>query len=150
MEISFNLGIILQYHFDTSPERLFKTYTDPRLIPEWWGPSGLTTEVEKMDVRPGGSWRYIQHDGDGNEFAFHGVYQEVLPSERLVFTFEYEGTPGHSLLEALTFEGQNGKTKLIDKMLFQSVEDRDGMLSSGVEEGATETMQRLAELLARN
>ena len=139
--------IVMTGTFDAPLELVFKTITDPDLIPQWWGPSYLTTTVEEMDVRPGGKWRYVQRDPDGNVHAFHGVYHDIRP-ERQVFTFEYEGTPGHVLLETLTLEDVDGKTKLIDQSVFQSVADRDGMVQSGMESGATEMMDRLGELLA--
>ncbi len=141
--------IVLRRVLDAPRELVFKTMTDPSLIPNWWGPKGLTTVVEKMDVRPGGAWRFVQRDPDGNEFAFNGVYHEVLPPERLVYTFEFEGVPGHVLLETVTFEELDGKTRLTDRSVFQTVEDRDAMVQSGMESGAKEAMDRLAELLAR-
>ena len=141
--------IVLRRVLDAPRELVFKTMTDPSLIPNWWGPNGLTTVVEKMDVRPGGAWRFVQRDPDGNEFAFNGVYHQVLPPERLVYTFEFEGVPGHVLLETVTFEELDGKTRLTDRSVFQTVEDRDAMVQSGMESGAKETMDRLAELLAR-
>ena len=141
--------IVLRRVLDAPRELVFKTMTDPSLIPNWWGPKGLTTVVEKMDVRPGGAWRFVQRDPDGNEFAFNGVYYEVLPPERLVYTFEFEGVPGHVLLETVTFEELDGKTRLTDRSVFQTVEDRDAMVQSGMESGAKEAMDRLAELLAR-
>ena len=102
-----------------------------------------------MEVRVGGIWRFVQRDDRGSEFAFHGVYHEVTPPERLVYTFEFEGTPGHVLLESVKFEDAGGGTRLTDTSVFQSVEDRDGVLESGMESGAIETMDRLAELLAK-
>ncbi len=141
--------IVITRVFDAPRERVFKTCTDPILIPQWWGPRNLTTTVDKMDVRPGGVWRFVQRDADDNEYAFKGVYHDITPPERLVFTFEFEGMPGHVLLETMTFEEDDGKTKLTDSSVFQTVEDRDGMLQSGMEQGATETMDRLAELLAK-
>jgi uncharacterized protein YndB with AHSA1/START domain len=102
-----------------------------------------------MEVKPGGLWRFVQCDADGTEYAFHGVYHDVAAPERLVYTFEFEDMPGHVTLETMTLEGQGGKTKAIDKVVFQSVEDRDGMIASGIEEGVAETMDRLAELLAK-
>lgn len=134
--------------FDAPCELVWRVCTDPDRLPEWWGPRSLATTVDKMDVRPGGVWRFVQRDAAGNEYAFHGVYHEVTPPERLVYTFEFEGMPGHVLLETVTFEDQDGKTMLTDKSVFQTVEDRDGMLNTGMEEGAAETMDRLAELLA--
>ena len=126
---------------------VFKAYTDPALIPKWWGPSGFPTTVDKMEVRPGGVWRFVQRGQDGKEYAFNGVYREIVPPERLVQTFEFEGMPGHVLLQTATFEDHGGKTKLTITALFQSVEDRDVMLKTGMEQGATETLDRLAELL---
>ncbi|MGE5262954.1 MAG: SRPBCC family protein [Acidobacteriota bacterium] len=140
--------IVVTRVFDAPRARVFKTMTDPALIPDWWGPKYLTTTVEQMDVRPGGVWRFVQRDADGNTYAFHGVYHEVVPPERLVYTFEFEGTPGHVLLETVTFEEQNGQTKVTDQSIFQSVKDRDGMLQSGMEQGAAESEDRLAALLA--
>jgi uncharacterized protein YndB with AHSA1/START domain len=134
--------------FDAPRELVFKTMNDPALIPQWWGPSYLTTTVEEMDVRPGGKWRYVQRAPDGGEHAFHGVYHEIKAPERVVCTFEYEGTPGHVLLETIRLEEADGKTKMIDQSVFQSVEDRDGMVQAGMESGATEMMDRLEGLLA--
>ncbi len=139
--------IIMTRVFDAPRELVFKACTDPKHIPQWWGPKYLTTTVDKMEVRPGGLWRFVQRDADGNEYAFHGVYHDSVSPEWVVYTFEWEGMPGHVLMETVTFEEQDGKTKLTDKSVFQSVEDRDGMLQSGMEEGAAETWDRLDELL---
>lgn len=139
--------IVLTRTFDVPCALVFKTVTDPNLIPQWWGPRSLKTTVEIMDVRMGGLWRFVQHEPGGNMYAFHGVYHEVQPPERLVYTFEYEGTPGHALLEVITLEGQRSKTLFTDKTIFQSVQDRDGMLQAGMQNGAAESMDRLAELL---
>ncbi len=102
-----------------------------------------------MEVRPGGIWRYVQRDSAGNEFAFHGVYHDAVSPERLVYTFEFEGMPGHISLETVTLDDQDGKTLVTDRTVFQTVEDRDGMFQSGMQEGATESMDRVAELLIR-
>jgi len=79
--------------FDAPRDRVFAAFTDPALIPEWWGPYDTTTIVDQMDVRPGGLWRFIAQDCDGRETAFRGVYREVTPPERIVQTFEWEGAP---------------------------------------------------------
>src|SRR2546428_6432663 len=96
-----------------------------------------------MDVRPGGVWRYISRGADGPEFAFHGTYREIKRPERLVSTFEFEGMPGHVVVDTATFEERGGKTKVTVTSRFESVEDRDGMLKSGMEDGAAETWDRL-------
>jgi len=136
--------------FDAPRVRVFKTYTDPALVPKWWGPRAHTTIVDTMDVRPGGMWRFISRDRDGHEFAFHGVYHAVVAPERIVSTFEFEGTPGHVLLDTATFEERDGRTTLTLQSVYQSVGDRDGMLGAGMESGLSETLARLAELVETN
>ncbi len=139
--------IIMTRTFDAPRELVYRAYTDPRLIPQWWGPKSETTTVDQMDVRQGGSWRYIQRNDDGQEYAFRGVYHEVKAPERLVYTFEFEGMPGHVLLETVIFEEEGSKTKLTDQIVFQTIDDRDGMLKTGMEQGAAESMERLEKLL---
>jgi uncharacterized protein YndB with AHSA1/START domain len=129
------LEIVMTRVFDAPRELIFKTYTDPNLISQWWDPKRLTTTIVKMDVRPGGIWRFVQRAPDGNKYVFNAMYHEIVPPERLVYTFEFEGMPGHVALETVTFEEHDGKTKLTDKLLFQTVEDRDMMFKSGIEEG---------------
>ncbi len=144
--------ILITREFDAPRELVFKACTDPQLIPQWWGPRNLSTEVDKMDVRPGGQWRFINRDADGKAYAFHGVYHEVLAPERIIDTFEFEGLPetGHVTLETMKLEAlPAGRTKLIAQSVFQSVADRDGMLQSGMEAGVKETYERLAELLKK-
>jgi uncharacterized protein YndB with AHSA1/START domain len=138
--------VVITRTFDAPCELVFKTFTNPNLIPQWWGPG---TIVDRMDARPGGSWRFVQRDENGNEYGFHGVYHDITQPERVINTFEFEGMPGHVLLETITFEEQDGKTTLRNLSVFQSVEDRDGMLMSGMEEGANVSLDRFAELLAK-
>ncbi len=134
--------------FDAPRALVFRSYTDPQLIPRWWGPRGFTTVVEQMDVRPGGRWRFVQRDPKGMQHAFNGIYRDVRSPERLVYTFEYEGTPGHVMVETDSFSEIDGKTLLTVNALFDSNADRDAMIRSGMEEGSNQTMERLAELLA--
>lgn len=134
--------------FDAPRDLVFKAYTDPAQIPHWWGPRGVTTIVETMEVTPGGAWRYIHRGADGAEHAFRGEYREVVPPERIVSTFEFEPMPGHIVVDTATFEDLGGKTRLTVTSLFQSAADFDGMIESGMESGATESWDRLAELLA--
>ena len=144
--------IVITREFDAPRELVFKACTDPKLIPQWWGPRSLSTEVDKMDVRPGGQWRFLNRDAEGNAFAFHGVYHEVLAPERIIDTFEFEGLPetGHVTLETMKLEAlPGGRTRLNTQSVFQSVADRDGMLQSGMEEGVNDTYDRLAELLKK-
>ena len=140
--------IVSERVFDAPRDRVFAAYTDPELIPRWWGPRRLTTTVDQMDVRRGGAWRFVCHDSDGEEQGFRGTYREVTPPERIVQTFEWEGMPGHVIAETVTFEDL-GRTKVTGTSLFHTTEERDGMLASGMEGGLTETHDRLAELLAK-
>jgi uncharacterized protein YndB with AHSA1/START domain len=139
--------IVLTRVFDAPRRLVFEASTKPEHVARWWGPKGSTLPVCEMDFRLGGAWRFVQRDPNGQEFGFRGVYREIVPPERVVQTFEFEGMPGHVALETVTFEEQGGKTKLTSRLLFDSVEDRDGMLQSGMEKGAAETYDRLAEHL---
>jgi uncharacterized protein YndB with AHSA1/START domain len=142
--------IVMTRVFDAPRDLVYKICNDPELRPQWWGPSILTTDVLKMDVRSGGEWRIVQRDPEGNEFGFHGVYHLVDPPSRTVNTFEFEGVPGHVVLETATFEEvEGGKTRLTIQSVFQSVADRDAMVQSGMEGGASEGMDRLADLIAK-
>ena len=135
--------------FNAPRDVVFKVMTDPKQIPNWWGPRDYTTIVDKMEVKSGGVWRYIQRGADGSEFGFHGVYHSIIAPESIIDTFEFEGMPGHVLMETTTLEAlPDGKTKLIVSSVFQTVEDRDGMMSSGMEGGANESYDRLDEILA--
>ncbi len=134
--------------FDAPRERVFKFVSNPRLIPRWWGPRELTTKVERMDFRRGGSWRFIQRDQQGKEYAFHGVYHDVVAPDRYIDTFEYEGMPGHVSMEINTFKEVDGRTEMTTRVVFMSVEDRDGMIATGMERGVRDSTDRFAELLA--
>jgi len=136
--------------FDAPRELVWKVCTDPELLPKWWGPRGKTTIVDKMEVKVGGVWRYIQKDAEGNEYGFNGVFKEVRAPERLAYTFEFEPMAGHVSTETITFEElPDGKTKITSRTTFDTLEDLEGMLQSGMEGGAVETWDRLEELLAK-
>lgn len=147
MTLPTDREIVMTRVFDAPRELVFKAHVDPEAIPRWWGPRRYTTTVDKMDLRPGGVWRFVQHDQEGNEFAFNGVYREIMPPERLVLTFEFEGMPGHVAVNTAIFEDLDGKTKLTTTQRFENAADRDGMIQSGMESGAIETWDRLTEYL---
>jgi uncharacterized protein YndB with AHSA1/START domain len=140
-------AIIMTREFDAPREKVFKAMTDPALIPQWWGPRDYTTTVDRMEVRKGGIWRYVQRGAQGDEYGFNGIYHEVMSPERTVSTFEFEGMPGHVVLETTVFEDVGGRTRLTTTSIFQSVADRDGMIASGMEDGATQSWDRIAEIL---
>ncbi len=111
------------------------------------GAAGDGTSIDRAESRSGGSWRCIHRDSGGGEHAFRGVYHDVVAPERLIFTFEYEGMPGHVALQSDAFEEVDGKTRYVSVTVFQSVEDRDGMVRSGMEQGARDSLDRLDERL---
>jgi uncharacterized protein YndB with AHSA1/START domain len=139
--------IVMARVFDAPRAMVFTAFTDPGAIAQWWGPRRFTNRVEMMEVRPGGRWRIVQHSEDGREHAFHGVFHDSRAPEGLTRTFEYEGTPGHVLLETVVFEPVGARTKVTTQSVFQSVAARDAMVASGAEWGGRESFDRLAELL---
>lgn len=140
-------NVVITRMFDEPPEVAFKIMTDPIQIPQWWGPRELTTEIDMFELREGGMWRFIQHNRDGKRFGFHGVYHEIEPVKRLVYTFEYEGMPGHPSLIIDTFENIEGMTRFTELTVFPSIEERDGMIQGGMQVGIEESMERIDELL---
>ena len=142
--------ITITYEFNAPAVKVFKAMTDAKMISQWWGPRIYTTEVDKLEPRAGGQWRFINRAADGGQHGFHGVFHLVEPPRQIVQTFEYEGAPGHVALESMTLEERGGKTMLTAQSVFQSPEDRAGMMADGgMEAGARETYERLEELLAK-
>ena len=134
--------------FNAPRERVWKVVTDPKFIPLWWGPRDHPTIVDKMQVRMGGKWRSTQKHPDGNEFASSGVYKEVLAPRRLTYTFEFELMPGHIATETEIFEDLPGdRTMITSTTVFNTLEDLEGMLQSGMEGGAVESWDQLEEIL---
>ena len=135
--------------FEAPREEVFRTMTDPELVPEWWGPHGVTTRVEEMDVRAGGRWRFVCVNDDGSEDGFRGTYREIQAPERIVQTFEWDGMPGHISVEDAVFEDLGERTRMTSTSTFHFAEERDGMLASGMEGGMNETYERLDAVLAK-
>lgn len=136
--------------FDAPRDLVFTTMMDPALVPQWWGPRRYRTVVDKMDVRVGGTWRIGNIADDGGEHWFRGEYKEIVPNERVVQTFEYEPFAGNVSTETMTLEDLgDGRTLVRVRAVYPSKEAADAMLAGGgMEEGARETYDRLAELLA--
>jgi uncharacterized protein YndB with AHSA1/START domain len=135
--------------FDAPRERVYAAFTDPDLIPQWWGLKRSTTVVDRLEVRVGGAWRFVERMPDGEEHGFRGIYREVDAPERLVYTFEWEGMPGYVCVETVAFEDLGGRTKVRTNTLFHTTEERDGMLETGMEKGLNESYASLDDLLAR-
>ena len=144
-----DLEILVTREFDAPRDVVYKTMTDPKLIPQWWGPRSDKTSVDKMEVRPGGKWRFVATQPDGTTYAFRGEYREIIPGEKVVQTFEFEPMAGHISVETATLTDlPGGRTLFTTRSVFTSKEDRDGMVESGMESGLRETYERLDEVLA--
>ena len=141
--------IVMTRVFNAPRDLVFQAHTNPEFIAQWWGPRGTTTVVDKLDARVGGAWRYVIHGADGSENGFGGEFREIVPPEHFTWTFEWEGMPGHIGLETHVFEEHDGKTTLTTTSFFNSREERDGIIASGMEGGANESADRLDELLAK-
>jgi len=135
--------------FDAPRDLILRAHTDPDLIVQWMGPSRFEMTVERWEARDGGGWRYVQRDADGNEWGFHGVFHGPASLDGLTQTFEFEGAPGHVSLGSLTFEERNGRTVTHVHSVYQSVEDRDATLASGMADGMNAGYNRLDDLIAR-
>jgi uncharacterized protein YndB with AHSA1/START domain len=133
--------------FDAPRELLFRAYTEPELIKQWLGPRRLSMEIDKLDVRHGGEWRYAHSDDDGT-YWFRGVFHgEPSVDGGIVQTWEYEGAPGHVHLEVAQFEETAGGSRLVLNAVYPSVETRDAEFAAGMESGARESLERLDELV---
>ncbi|MEA2499375.1 MAG: hypothetical protein QOH26_1780 [Actinomycetota bacterium] len=139
--------IVMTREFNAPRHLVFEAHTSCDHMSRWWGPRKYEVVGCEIDFRPGGKWRIVHRGPDGEEYAFHGEFREIVPPERIVRTFEFEGFPGSVSVETLTLEEHDGKTTFTGKSVYKTVEERDGMLASGMSEGATETMERLAEYL---
>ncbi|MFD6097795.1 SRPBCC family protein [Nocardiopsis flavescens] len=139
--------IVVKRHFDAPRDVVFRAMTEPEHLASWWGLASSETVIDRADARTGGSWRFVEKAG-GEEYGFHGVYHEVTAPGRIVQTFEFEGMPGHVAMETLTLEeAPDGRTLYTNVSLYQSVEDRDGMVASGMETGLGQSLDALDELL---
>ena len=138
--------IVMTRTFDAPRDLVFVAHSSCEHMSNWWGPRKYEVASCEIDFRPGGSWRIV-HKAEGEEHGFRGEFREIVRPERIVWTFEWEGLPGHVSVETLTLEEHDGKTTLTATSVYDTVEDRDGMLQSGMEEGAAESWDRLAEYL---
>lgn len=147
LTLKSDLEIELTRVFDAPRRLVFEAHSRPEHVRRWWGPRGTTMTSCEMDFRPGGAWRYVLRKANGKEYAFRGEYREIVPPERLVWTFGFEGMPGEPGVEAFTLAERDGKTTLTAVSKFDSVEQRDAVIASGMEKGAAETYDRLEEHL---
>ena len=134
--------------FNASRDRVWRAFTDPTQVAQWWG-RGHKLDVERDEQYRGGHWRYVEHTAKGAE-GFEGRYREVTPKERIVRSFEWDGMPAYVIIETIEFHDLgDGRTKITNTTLFYSTEERDGMFNSGMEGGMNESFAALDTLLQK-
>lgn len=138
-------AILIARLFDAPRALVWQAMSAPRRIERWWGPRRYTTKVREMDMRPGGHWRIINAQAGGEEFEFFGTYYLVEAPRRIVQTFSFRDfTPS---VETMTLEEAGDKTQFSVVAVFAGMADREGMRASDMESGASETNERLDEVL---
>lgn len=141
--------IIIEREFDAPVERVFDAFVNPDLIVQWLGPRDLEMTVPTWNPVTGGSYEYVHTSKEGESFAFRGAFHSVDAPTQITQTFEFLGYPGAVNLETMTFEDLgDGRTKTRQLSVCQSVENRDGLVASGMEAGVREGFEKLDELLA--
>lgn len=140
--------IIMTRTFGAPRELVFQAFIRPELVQRWLlGPDGNSMPVCRMDVRPGGSFRWVwREDATGKEMGMGGVFREVSPPERLVHTEAFDDFPGEAVVTTV-FTEQNGKTLMTITMVMPNRQARDGVIASGMEQGAGRSYDRLEEML---
>ena len=138
--------VVLTRVFDAPRELVYDALTKPELLKRWFGPRGWSLVVCEVDLRVGGAWRFVLRGPDGSEMGMRGVYRELVRPERTVHTESFDDYPGESVVTGVLVE-RDGKTTLTANVLYESKEIRDAVISSGMEHGAAETYDKLAELL---
>jgi uncharacterized protein YndB with AHSA1/START domain len=133
--------------FAAPREDVWRAMTDPALVAQWWG-RGNRLVIERDEVVRGGHWRYVEHTPDEGVHGFEGRYRDVIPEERIVRTFEWDGMPGYVSVESVTLEDLgDGRTKLVSLVLFHTTTERDGMRSA-MGSGLDESYAALDRVLA--
>jgi len=133
--------------FDAPRDRVWRAFTDPVQLAQWWG-RGNRLDIERLEVERGGRWRFVEHAPSGRH-GFEGRFREVTPPERLVQTFEWDGMPGYVAVTTTVFEDVGGeRTRVVSTTLFHTTAERDGMLESGMKGGMDQSYAALDRLLA--
>lgn len=142
--------IVLSRDFNAPREMVFRAWTDPEQVVQWWGPLGFTTTTSEIDVRPGGRWRFVMHGPDGTDFLNRIDFIDVVAPERLVYHQAGDGDTADIHFEAtVTFEEHDGGTRLTLRSLFPTAEARAHVVEKfGAIEGGKQHLARLAEFLA--
>jgi uncharacterized protein YndB with AHSA1/START domain len=133
--------------FSAPRDKVWRAYTEPDLLKQWWG-RGNELVIERFELERGGHWRFVEHSAQSVD-GFEGRFREVTPPERLVHTFEWDDMPGHVAIESVTFEGLgDGQTRVVTTLLCHTTEERDGF-STGMEQGVNQSYAELDALLSR-
>ncbi|MDP9243230.1 MAG: SRPBCC family protein [Actinomycetota bacterium] len=140
-----DLETVMSRQFDAPRDLVFEAHTSCEHMSQWWGPRRYEVAECDIDFREGGKWRIVHRGSEGEEFGFHGEYREIVRPERITWTFEFEGAPGHVAVETVTLDERDGVTTLTAVSRADSKESRDAVMESGMVDGARETWERLAE-----
>jgi uncharacterized protein YndB with AHSA1/START domain len=138
--------ILITREFDAPKHLVFKAWTTPELVKRWWSAKRGEVTTCEIDLRVGGTWRYVMVTEDGLEVAFHGEYREIVPDERLVSTEVFEGMPDAEALDTLTLTEQDGRTTLTILVQHTSKEHRDAHIDSGMEAGMQDALDLLEQI----
>jgi len=141
--------ILITRDFDAPKHLVFKAWTTPELVKRWWHANRGEMTVCEIDLRVGGTWRYVMVADGFGEVAFHGEYREIVPNERLVSTEVYEGIPdadARAALDTLTLTEVDGRTTLTILVEHTTKEGRDAHIESGMEAGMQDAMDLLEEV----
>ena len=141
--------VVITRDFDAPAQLVFDALTKAEHLVQWWGPRYLTLEVEKLELRPGGSYRFIHRSPDGQIHPFKGEFREIVPPTRLVMTQIYEPYGDSEMVNVMTLTEHGGKTTLTSRSSLADKKALDAYLSSGMESGMNESYDRLDELLDR-
>lgn len=138
--------ILITREFDAPKHLVYKAYTTPELVKRWWSARRGEVTVAEIDLRVGGTWRYVMVADGGFEVAFHGEYREIVPDERIVSTEVFEGMPDAEALDTATFTEVEGRTTLTLLVQHTTKEDRDAHINSGMEDGLQDALDLLEEI----
>jgi uncharacterized protein YndB with AHSA1/START domain len=139
--------ILITREFDAPKHLVYKAWTTPELVKRWWNAKRGEVTIADIDLRVGGTWRWVMVTDDGFEVAFHGEYREIVPDERIVTTEVYEGMPDAAALNTLEFTEEEGRTTITVLVDHASQEHRDGHINSGMEAGMQDAMDLLEEVV---
>ena len=138
--------ILITREFDAPKNLVYRAWTTPELVKRWWNAKRGEVTIAEIDLRVGGSWRYVMVTDSGFEVAFHGEFREIVPNERIVSTEIYEGMPEAEALNTLTLTEVDGRTILTVLVQHSSKEHRDAHINSGMEAGLQDALDLLEEV----